>query len=168
MCGHFEAAVQLCTGPLLHGWGRTLSEEQAPLDDDPDSLFDFGEEDESDLLYDNILGIYDELGGDEFDGFNAYEFFNTMEEDDLADIAFLLQGRDNKALNLNTQGRVGKSIHICSLKRKNLRIGSVCQKIISIISLKIYVTLSPLITFDHLTVPVVTSQSVPRVFLPWD
>ena len=66
-------------------------EEQAPLDDDPDSLFDFGEEDESDLLYDNILGIYDELGGDEFDGFNAYEFFNTMEEDDLADIAFLLQ-----------------------------------------------------------------------------
>ena len=66
-------------------------EEQAPLDDDHDSLFDFGEEDESDLLYDNILGIYDELGGDEFDGFNAYEFFNTMEEDDLADIAFLLQ-----------------------------------------------------------------------------
>ena len=24
VCGHFEASVQLCTGPLLHGWGRTL------------------------------------------------------------------------------------------------------------------------------------------------
>jgi hypothetical protein len=66
-------------------------EEGAPLDDVPDSLFNFGEEDDTDQEYDDILGIYDELGGDEFDGFNAYEFFNTMEEDDLADISFLLQ-----------------------------------------------------------------------------